>query len=584
MPRVLIAGFCAVPGPTRVGVQLLHIVRALSRHNPVDVLVVRSGDQPYVERMGNARILRVPIQEDTPRKRVAAFRRAVRRQLEGAEYDVVHFRDGWSGIPVLEMRERLRYAAIFDAARAPMSEPQLLSIDMSAELARDEEACLLAADLVLAPTQRAAEYIEARGRPDRVFPVPPGVDIDLFDYEHSTAAGPPRILYVGALAPGRGVRILLRAMYDLVGRADARLVIAGPAVLDFDKRLHSAVSDLRIAERVQLIGPVQHEDVPALIASATVCVAPSAVELSPKPTALYPTKILEYMACRRPVVAPRRGTVAMVVRDGIEGLLFAPSDPADLTLKLMRLLGNAELRDKVAAAGYELVRRNHTASGTRRALRRAYAALANLSPWRERFSQGWDGFSVTPTPVSDSDPSKQAFVDVGVTTEILESDLEEASLSDEIDLEARYEEVAPAQDEHTVPEDVTTVDVPAERQWGDRAKTQPQTRLDDWVVSETGLRRISLPRRRAMTDEDEGTPVDVRPVPSANPPPMMENRFVAGELDVPTPPPEVSDGHFSAVSVLLGGGEDEREGTPTPTPVDTPIERRRPGSSDSDER
>jgi len=583
VPRVLIAGFCAVPGPTRAGVQLLHIVRALSRHNPVDVLVVRTDDQPYVERMGNARILRVPIQEDTPRKRVAAFRRAVRRQLEGAEYDVVHFRDGWSGIPVLEMRERLRYAAVFDAARAPMSEPQLMSIEMSAELARDEEASLLAADLVLAPTERAAEYIAARGRPDRVFTVPPGVDIDLFDYEHNTAAGPPRILYAGALAPGRGVRILLRSVFDLVGRTDARLLIACPSILDFDKRLRSAIDDLRVGGRVQLLGPIQNEDVPALISSAAICVAPAAVDLGPKPTALYPTKILEYMACRRVVVAPRRGTVGMLMRDGAHGLLFTPSDPADLTLKLMRLLGNPALREKLAASGYELVRQNHTASGTRRALRRAYAALSNMSPWRERFSQGWDGLPVQPPTTTDSDPSKQTADDIGVTTEILDRDLEEAGLSDEIDMEGRYQEVTQSTDEHTVPEGVTTVDHPHEQKWLDRAKTQPLVRLEDWVVSETGLRRAAASRRRSLSEEDEGTPVDVRPVP-ADTPPIMENRFVAGEIDLPTPPPETRDAVFSAVSVLLGGGSEDGDDTPTPTPVDRSDERRRLRPDDSDER
>ena len=44
MPRVLIAGFCAVPGPDRAGVQLGHVIRALSRNHTVDVLAVRRGD------------------------------------------------------------------------------------------------------------------------------------------------------------------------------------------------------------------------------------------------------------------------------------------------------------------------------------------------------------------------------------------------------------------------------------------------------------------------------------------------------------------------------------------------------------
>ena len=42
--------------------------------------------------------------------------------LDGADYDVVHCRDSWSGIPVLEARARLGYAVVYDLTRAPHGE------------------------------------------------------------------------------------------------------------------------------------------------------------------------------------------------------------------------------------------------------------------------------------------------------------------------------------------------------------------------------------------------------------------------------------------------------------------------------
>ena len=63
MPRVLLTGFCAVPGPRRAGVQLRHVIRALTPLHNVDVLAVREGDQAYVERQGSVRILRVPTHD-----------------------------------------------------------------------------------------------------------------------------------------------------------------------------------------------------------------------------------------------------------------------------------------------------------------------------------------------------------------------------------------------------------------------------------------------------------------------------------------------------------------------------------------
>ena len=75
VPRVLITGFCAVPGASRAGVQLRHVVRALSAEHAVDLLVVRDADQAYVERQGTVRILRVPTHDDDVRAQIQSLRR-----------------------------------------------------------------------------------------------------------------------------------------------------------------------------------------------------------------------------------------------------------------------------------------------------------------------------------------------------------------------------------------------------------------------------------------------------------------------------------------------------------------------------
>src|ERR1700689_950107 len=104
MPRVLLTGFCAVPGPRRAGVQLRHVIRSLTPLHSVDLLVVREGDQAYVERQGSVRVLGVPSHEAALRSQTQSFQRALKGQLDGADYDGVPCRDSWSVIPVLEAR------------------------------------------------------------------------------------------------------------------------------------------------------------------------------------------------------------------------------------------------------------------------------------------------------------------------------------------------------------------------------------------------------------------------------------------------------------------------------------------------
>jgi len=568
--RVLITGFCAVPGPTRAGVQLRHVVRALSPTHAVDLLVVREGEQAYVERAGQVRILRVPTHDTSVREQIQAFQRALRRQLEGADYDIVHCRDGWSGVTVLESRARLGYAMVYDLTRAPL-EGGNLDRELEAERQRDDEACLLAADMILVPTEPARRYAAARGRPDRVLLTPPGVDVDRFDWDVAPASGPPRILYAGALEPGRGVRVVLRAMVEVLRHIDARLVLAGPLAPGFERVLRSGITELGLASRVELTGPIDHDAMPDVLATATVCVAPAAADLAPRPLTLYPTKILEYMACRRAVVAVRRGTTAMLIDHGREGLLFSPGDAADLARKLVRVIEDQPLRERLAAAGYDRVRREFTASAARRALRAAYAQLAQRPVVRERLLEGEGGLGdlARPRPGSTDREQPLAAVDDEFEATVFDQGAPPASLESQLSsLDVAMAEL----DDGSRPVDVPVTEerpiVPAagdetvERVPGIAGGAGWGPLIDDWVVAP--IREASQPPdwtpESVRADiEDEGTPIDVRPAPP--PPPPEPPSFAAGEIDVPTPRPELdSDAGFTAASKLLGGGRNGRGG------------------------
>ncbi len=561
MARVLITGFCAVPGPTRAGVQLRHVVRALSSDHTVDLLVARGADQAYVERQGNVRILRVPTQDTDLRSQVQSFQRALRRQLDGADYDVVHCRDGWSCRTVLDGRATFGYAVVFDLTRAPWVDGSV-DPELASELDRDADLCIAAADLVLVPTEPARRHAVARTRPDKVVVSPPGVDVDRFDWDDEPSSDEPRVLYAGALEPGRGVRTLLRAMVDVVKVVPARLVLIGPLAPGFEDPLAAAIRDLGLGDHVDIEPPVDHDSMPRILAAATVCVVPAAPDLVPRATALYPTKLLEFMACRRAVVAPRRGTVAMLIDHGREGMLFQPAEPGDLGRKILRLLQDVELRTRMAQHGYERVRREFTASGARRAVRLAYQHLGDRPQFRARFAEHATG-SVQPTrALSTSDP---VAIDDDFEATVFEAppshggQAEESSDSmpsldaalEALDVDRRTGD-NPVTEEREVHSEETAERVAAP------VRAEPRRRFgidsgafttlhaepsDAWVV-----------RGKSARDDDEGTPVDVSVeavgMPSDGPP----SPFVAGEIDVPTPPPELieDEGAFTAASSLLG--------------------------------
>jgi len=569
-----------------------HVIRSLTPFHTVDLLVLREGEQAYVERQGSVRVLRVPTHEADLRSQIQSFQRALKRQLDGADYDVVHCRDSWSCMTVLEARSRLGYAVVYDLTRSPLGE-SVNDPELDAQYGRDEEACILAADVVLAPTPAAVKALQGRGKPERVMLSPPGVDVDRFDWDEATKSGLPRILYCGSIDPGRGVRVLVRAMAAIVREIDARLVIAGPVVNPkFDTALRDGIRELGLTDKVEILGSVDHDQLPALIATATVCVVPAASDLTPNPAVVYPTKLLEYMACKRAVVAPKRDTVQMVVENGREALLFEAGDPVDLARKVLRLLGEPVLRDRLAQAAYERVRRDFTASAARRALRHAYTVIAER--FADQFTEEADDDAPKIEMLSDDDFEATVFEEAPQAPAV------DTALNQIGDPEA-IEAIATG---HTSSNSLVAPPPPADQTmerapvapppgppkradgeaWTKSDLTSPPAG-DDWIVTNVAAAVKALEDEAAAETghgHDDGTPVEgvVAPPPPA-PALTSENAFVAGEIDVPTPPPDVHDAHdgdaktpaveFTAASSLLGNAEPADPDTGNHTP---PLQRR----------
>jgi len=380
-------------------------------------------------------------------------------------------------------------------------------------------------------------------------------------------------------------------MAAIVREVDARLVLAGPMIAPkFDGALREGIRELGLQDKVEILGAVDHDQLPALIASATVCVVPAASDLTPNPAVVYPTKLLEYMACKRAIVAPKRETVQMVAENGREALLFEPGDPIDLARKVLRLIGEPVLRERIAQAGYDRVRREFTASAARRALRNAYTVIA------ERFADQFDD-------AADDDAPK---VEILADDDFEATVFEEAPQAPAVDTALNRIEDPDAlelviETGHTSSESVVAPPLPADQtmernpvappppraessggsNWTKSDLTPPAPPHEDWVVT-----NVAAAVRSPVDDEgsgaihhDDGTPVEGIVAPPPPPALTSENSFVAGEIDVPTPAPDVQRSgeektpavEFTAASSLLGNAEPADPDTGSHTP---PLERR----------
>ena len=217
-----------------------------------------------------------------------------------------------------------------------------------------------AATNLLAVSTEVAAYLEgepaARGR---VHIVPNGVDPSRFSQDFAPArpsADTFTIGFVGTLRPWHGLETLVEAFDALRSRCPrARLLIVGDGPGRADLAADLAARSL--ADCTRLTGAVEPDEIPSLIASMDVAVAPY-----PDLDHFYfsPLKVYEYMAAQLPVVASRIGQLVEIIEDGVNGLLCPPGDAAALAAALLRLETEPELRERLGRAGRENAARYHT--------------------------------------------------------------------------------------------------------------------------------------------------------------------------------------------------------------------------------
>jgi glycosyltransferase involved in cell wall biosynthesis len=175
--------------------------------------------------------------------------------------------------------------------------------------------------VIAASTFLAEEALSLGARDVRV--IPSGVALP----EHvGEPDEPPHVLYVGRLSREKGVLELVEACEGL------------PLVVVGDGPLRKHVPGAR--------GFVAPAELASHYRAAAVVAAPSRREG-------YGVVAREAMAWGRPVVASAVGGLTDAVEDGVTGLLVPPGDTAALRGALRRLLGDAELRERLGAAARE---------------------------------------------------------------------------------------------------------------------------------------------------------------------------------------------------------------------------------------
>ena len=204
------------------------------------------------------------------------------------------------------------------------------------------------ADLVISTNESYREVAIRRGGmdPKRVFVVRSGPSRHRFATvrtpDPALKRGKPNLVaYLGVMAPQDGVDHLLRAARFLVrdlGRTDVAFTLIGSG--DSFEDLRALTRELELEDVVHFTGRISDADVEAILATADVCVSPD--PLNPLNDVSTMNKVLEYMACAKPVVCFDLKEHRHSAGDG--ALYAEPNKDDELARGIARLLDDPALR------------------------------------------------------------------------------------------------------------------------------------------------------------------------------------------------------------------------------------------------
>lgn len=201
------------------------------------------------------------------------------------------------------------------------------------------------------------------GKPVSVIPY--GVDLAVFRAAPRPERETVAVGVMSRLSAEKGIEHLLRAVALLRERSvTVDLLIAGdgPSRGSLERLAH----ELRLSQRVEFLGEVPHDRVPAVLRRFDIFAMPSTAEG-------FGVSAVEASAMELPIVGSDVHGIPDVVIDGETGVLTPPADAPALADAIALLAADATMRRRMGAAGRAFVEREYRWEENARLMEALYA-------------------------------------------------------------------------------------------------------------------------------------------------------------------------------------------------------------------
>jgi len=182
-----------------------------------------------------------------------------------------------------------------------------------------------------------------------------GVETDLFRLDPAATEVRERlklqdrflICYIGTMGNAHGLGTLLDAAEKMQTTfPSATFLLIGEGA---EKEQMTELAAARGLSNVQFLGQQPREQIPAYVSTADLCL------VMLKKTELFktviPTKLLEYMACERPVIVAVDGQARQIVEEAGAGIFVEPENSQALAKAILELKSKPDDRRRMGKSG-----------------------------------------------------------------------------------------------------------------------------------------------------------------------------------------------------------------------------------------
>lgn len=215
------------------------------------------------------------------------------------------------------------------------------------------------------------ELIGTGSECEKITVVHHGIDQHLYDSKMDTAPlfkkypqlrGKRIVFHPARMGLAKGCDVTIKALRTIKNRfPDVMMVLAGTKnIIDWagshQKDIAYMVGLIKLLklEKNVLIDTYRLEDMPMLYAASEICLYPSSAS---EPFGLT---MIEALASSRPMIVTETGGMPEIIKDGINGYVIPVRDFESLASRIVNLLTNSDLKNRLGGTGRQMVEQQYT--------------------------------------------------------------------------------------------------------------------------------------------------------------------------------------------------------------------------------